>query len=59
MVRAVQRNYVRAVQRCNDNAITYNFDFAILTLLGTEIAEIRHDAVAIYLQAMDSTRLLW
>lgn len=32
--------------RCKNNAITYNFDFAILTLLGTEIAEIRHVAVA-------------
>jgi hypothetical protein len=44
--------------RCKNNAITYNFDFAILTLLGTEITEIRHDAVAIYILAMDPTKVV-
>ena len=32
--------------------------FQLLTLLGTEITEIRHDAVAIYILAMDPTKVV-
>jgi hypothetical protein len=32
--------------------------FQLLTLLGTEIAEIGHDAVAIYILAMDPTKVV-